>query len=115
MKKLLPLGSVVKVKMFEKGVITLMIIGYFPQHAETGDIYDYVTTVYPFGIRERKVIQMINHDDVLSIEFKGYQDEEAEAYSKYLPLVAAKSIEAVKLVKEGKQPSHAPGPDEAFG
>ena len=71
LKKLLPIGSVVKLSTETK---KLMIIGIFQIGAD-GQQYDYSGVVYPEGIVDENQF-LFNHDDIETVCFKGFENSE---------------------------------------
>lgn len=72
-KKLLPIGSVVKLQNGEK---RLMIFGVKQTDNESGTEYDYIGVVYPEGNLGPEVQFLFNHENVEEVFFRGYEDEE---------------------------------------
>lgn len=101
MERLLALGSVVKVRIEEQAAARLMIAGYLPRDEDTGEIYDYVTVLYPFGMQQVPAVQMIRQEQILSVEAEGYLDERAEAFTRELPeLIGKIAEETQRLIRE---------------
>lgn len=101
MERLLALGSVVKVRIEEQAAARLMIAGYLPRDEDTGEIYDYVTVLYPFGMQQVPAVQMIRQEQILSVEAVGYLDERAEAFTRELPeLIGKIAEETQRLIRE---------------
>lgn len=70
----LPMGTVVTLKNDTKG---LMIIGYAPMNSEKQEkIYDYSACLYPEGLLSTDQILMFNHENIETVKFIGYEDEE---------------------------------------
>lgn len=82
MNKLLPIGSVVKMQKDDK--YSFMIVGYFPQNKE-GEMRDYSAVRYPMGVYDSRVFFFINHKDIATVLFMGYESEE---YAALMSLVA---------------------------
>lgn len=72
-KKLLPIGSVVKLQNGEK---RLMIFGVKQTDNESGTEYDYIGVVYPEGNLGPEVQFLFNHENIEEVFFRGYEDEE---------------------------------------
>lgn len=72
MKKILPVGSVVKVK--QQNEFLMMISGYYPV-TENGELFDYFGVIYPCGILSEQSIFMFYEDDIENILFEGFQDD----------------------------------------
>lgn len=79
MNRLLPIGSVVKIK---NGQATIMIIGYFPKVNEE-KIYDYCGCIFPDGIDGEYNI-FFNQEDIEKSFFLGYQNQNSLNFTKFL-------------------------------
>ena len=95
MEKLLALGTIVKVNLGKDNVARLMIAGYYPKSLETGEVYEYLTVMYPFGVNHQMALQMIHEDAILAVEAEGYLDETAEIFTRELPQMIKKTEEVV--------------------
>ncbi|MBR6526973.1 MAG: DUF4176 domain-containing protein [Lachnospiraceae bacterium] len=98
MDKLLALGTVVRVNLGKGNTASLMIAGYYPRSLETGEVYEYLTVMYPFGMTHQVAVQMIHADAILAVEAEGYMDETAEVFTTGLPEMIKKTEEAVLSV-----------------
>ncbi|MGN7165967.1 DUF4176 domain-containing protein [Paenibacillus cellulositrophicus] len=85
---LLPLGSVVLLRGAQK---KLMIYGRKQIHQENNQMYDYLGVVYPEGYIDPNYTFLFNHEDIDSIEFKGFFNSEEEQFQKILSEVSATS------------------------
>lgn len=73
-KNLLPIGSVVLLKDGEK---RLMICGILQNdEGNTNKTYDYMGVLYPEGHIGEGYQYLFNHEDVVQVFFRGYDDEE---------------------------------------
>ena len=73
-KELLPVGSIVLLKDGEK---RLMVSGIMQSDAATNDKeYDYLGVLYPEGHIGEDFQYLFNHEDVVEVFFRGYEDEE---------------------------------------
>lgn len=72
MKKLLPLGSVVQIK---ESTENIMIIARMVRNLET-EVYDYCGCILPKGVIDRDCLKFFNHNDIISLQFIGFQNEE---------------------------------------
>lgn len=81
MKRLLPIGSVVLLKEAKKRV---MIYGRAQKDLDTGEIFDYISCIYPEGNIDPNKSILFNDEDIESIFFIGFQDIEEINYSKML-------------------------------
>ncbi len=77
MKKLLPIGSVVKL---EGGTKSLMIIGLYTLDKEENKEYDYMGCPFPEGYIDSDTFFLFNHEDVVKVEFVGLINAETQAY-----------------------------------
>ncbi|MFR4915477.1 MAG: DUF4176 domain-containing protein [Coprococcus phoceensis] len=73
MKKYKPLGSVVLLK---NGTKRVMIYGRKQILASTGELFDYVTCLYPEGNIGAEYTFLFNDDDIEEVIFEGYSDKE---------------------------------------
>lgn len=80
-EKLLPIGSVVSTSESEE--VKFMIVGFYPSNAKK-EKYDYAAVVYPWGIMDGKLFIFFNHKDIKKVIAKGYENEEAIAFSENL-------------------------------
>lgn len=81
MRKYLELGSVVLLK---KGTKRIMIYGRRQIEVETKLIYDYVACFYPEGNISEEYMFLFNHEDIDTVIFKGYEDEEDVQFQKVI-------------------------------
>lgn len=81
-KDLLPIGSIVLLVDGEK---KLMIYGV--KQADGGDNnkeYDYIGVMYPEGNIGSEYQFLFNHEDIVEVVFRGYEDEERDVFIKKL-------------------------------
>lgn len=76
--KLLPVGSVVKLKEAEK---RLVVIGILQRNGD-GEIYDYLGCPYPEGFVDSDAMFLFNHQDLADVSYLGYDDIERQAFIK---------------------------------
>lgn len=76
-KELLPIGSVVLLKDGKKRV---MVIGVKQTDTSTNTEYDYLSVIYPEGYINPETVFFFNHDSIETVFFKGYEDEEHDAF-----------------------------------
>lgn len=76
-KELLPIGSVV---LLEGGKKRVMIYGIKQTDQETQEEYDYIGVVYPEGNMGQGTQFLFNHDNIIEVFFKGYNDEERQDF-----------------------------------
>lgn len=80
MKRLLPIGSVVRLD--ENFKSKLLIIGRIVKKGEKDfKIWDYVGCEVPAGIQSETELKFFDQDQIKQIVFIGLQDEEEIAYS----------------------------------
>ena len=73
-KELLPIGSVI---ILREGTKRLMIFGVKQtDEARPGEEYDYIGVMYPEGNIGREYQFLFNHEDIVSVIFRGYEDDE---------------------------------------
>lgn len=73
-KDLLPIGTIVLLKEGEK---RLMIDGVMQTDTGgNGDNYDYLGVLYPEGRIGDEFQYLFNHEDIETIIFRGFEDEE---------------------------------------
>ena len=83
-EKLLPIGSVVKLKNGQK---RLMITGFLQmEQDEKGqkNIWDYSGCLYPEGMLTSEANYVFNHSQIEEVHFIGLVDEEEEEFKKKL-------------------------------
>ncbi len=77
-RELLPIGSIVLLKNGEK---RLMVIGILQTDENgAGKNYDYIGVLYPEGHIGEQFQYLFNHEDIAQIVFRGYEDEERNAF-----------------------------------
>lgn len=76
-KELLPIGSVV---LLEGGKKRVMIYGIKQTDQDTQEEYDYIGVVYPEGNMGQGTQFLFNHDKIVEVFFKGYNDEERQDF-----------------------------------
>ena len=93
MKKLLPLGSVVKLKNGEQKI---MIISRLPLYNNQGTIgyFEYGACLFPNGQVDQQMY-FFNETDIDKVYFKGYEDKAEEQFQK-------KYQEEIKDIKHTK-------------
>ena len=79
MKKLLPIGSVVKLKDVPQKV---MIVGHLVSAADDGKQWDYAAVHYPQGLIDPEKFILFDHGSIELMHFIGLQDAEGLAYMK---------------------------------
>ena len=75
--ELLPIGSVVILNNAQK---RLMVHGIRQLNKEDGKEYDYIGVLYPEGNMSDEMQFLFNHDDILEVFFRGFEDEEREEF-----------------------------------
>lgn len=77
-KDLLPIGSIVLLKDGEK---RLMVNGIMQNDAGgTKNNYDYLGILYPEGHIGEGFQYLFNHEDIVEIIFRGYEDDERKEF-----------------------------------
>ncbi len=81
MKKILPIGSVVRLK---KGKQKIMIICRTPLYNNGGTIgyFDYSACLYPTGQSDQQML-FFNEEDIEQVYFEGYRDENEEKFCEF--------------------------------
>ncbi len=84
----LPIGSVV---LLNGGTKKVMVTGFcsIPNN-NNHKLYDYCGCVYPEGIINSNEVCLFNNDQIASVCFKGYQDEDEAKFQKELKNVVSK-------------------------
>lgn len=72
-KELLPIGSVV---LLEEGTKKLMIYGVKQIDEGSGKEYDYIGVIYPEGNLGNETQFLFNHENIVQVFFRGYEDGE---------------------------------------
>ena len=75
--ELLPIGSVVILK---NAVKKLMVYGVGQTDLNENKDYDYIGVMYPEGNMGEGTQYLFNHNDIDTVFFRGYEDEEREAF-----------------------------------
>lgn len=73
MKEYLPIGSIVLLKNASKKI---MIYGRKQMAADTGEMFDYVACLYPEGNISDEYTLLFNHEQIETVVFRGFSDEE---------------------------------------
>ena len=74
-KKLLPVGSVVKLKKAEKNVV---VVGILMEN--DGTKYDYISIPHPEGYIDQQHMYLFNHEDIETVQFLGYINAEYQIF-----------------------------------
>ncbi|MCM1158053.1 MAG: DUF4176 domain-containing protein [Bacteroidales bacterium] len=78
----LPIGTVVLLK---NGIKKVMIYGRKQKNVKTNEEFDYLACLYPEGNIRSDLSVMFNHEDIKTIIYEGYSDEEEKIFcEKYL-------------------------------
>lgn len=94
-KKYLPVGSVV---LLENGVKKAMIIGILQSKKDAENNiteHDYIGVTYPEGFIAPQAMFMFDHDMILDVVFRGYENPEREEFIEKLD-------ETIKKLTENK-------------
>ena len=73
MKNLLPLGSIV---LLENGIKKIMVFGRLQVNEVNGQVYDCAGCFYPEGLLKNEKIFLFNDEDINTLVFKGFENEE---------------------------------------
>ncbi len=76
-KELLPIGSVIWLRDAKK---PLMIFGVKQTNVDTQQEYDYIGVFYPEGNMGKETQFLFQHEDIETVEFRGYNDEKREEF-----------------------------------
>jgi hypothetical protein len=77
-KELLPIGTIV---LLNEGTKRMMIFGVKQTHIVGTSIeYDYIGVVYPEGFMGDKNQYLFNHEDIGTIIFIGFEDDERKEF-----------------------------------
>ena len=79
--ELLPIGSVIWLRDAKR---PLMIFGIKQSDMETDKEYDYIGVLYPEGSMGQESQFLFQHEDIEKVVFRGYEDENREAFIKSL-------------------------------
>ena len=74
MDNLLPIGSVVRL---HEGKTSLMIIGIH-QATDDGQVFDYISCLYPDGFISEDAFFLFNNDDIEEVRFEGFRSDDDE-------------------------------------
>ena len=86
---LLPIVSVVKLN---GGTRSVMIMGLCQrQLGENERVWDYSGVLYPQGYISGNQVFMFNHEQIVSVYFLGYQDDEQISFMKEIEALNAKA------------------------
>ncbi len=61
-----------------------MIISYYPQNAETNELYDYLTCLYPFGYGTNLPQYFVNEEDFRYIVHEGLETPKFDKFKTVL-------------------------------
>ncbi|BFH71440.1 hypothetical protein J27TS7_32080 [Paenibacillus dendritiformis] len=81
MEKLLPIGSVVRLRNGEKRI---MIYGRYQKKVNSELVFDYIACLYPEGNMNPNQAFLFDHDLIEEIYFRGFQDIEELSYNQML-------------------------------
>ena len=100
-EKYLPIGTVVTLK---KATKKIMIIGYCPVEREHNQMYDYSACLYPEGVIDSNKMLLFNHNQIATIHFEGFNDEEAKQNNETIKKLVGsmENLKEMKLPKENQ-------------
>ena len=88
--KFLPVGTVV---LLNGGKKRVMITGYVAVGKETGNkIYDYIGCLYPEGVISSDKNLLFNHNQITTVYYMGYSDDEQKEFSEKLKQLVEKEL-----------------------
>ncbi len=74
---MLPIGSIITLKDGQKKI---MICGRFQKSIKSGKNYDYAACLYPEGVIKSDYLFLFNHEQIGTIYYRGYEDEEESKF-----------------------------------
>ena len=94
--KFLPIGTVV---MLKEGKKRVMITGFLSMAGEEKKqkVYDYSGCIYPEGFLSSNQVCLFNHEQIETVYFKGFVDEEETNFKNKLNELA-NSLEKDKII-----------------
>ena len=96
-QKLLPIGSIVILKDGKKKI---MIYGRKQKMKNSGQIFDYLGCLYPEGYINPAYSFVFNHEQIVEVIFKGFVNEEEEAFVEEVLSKVDQSPEKVPVKEE---------------
>ena len=81
MKEYLPIGSVV---LLHNGTKKIMIYGRKQLSQNDNQEYDYVACLFPEGNINEDYTFLFNQENIREVVFRGYENEEEQAFQKLL-------------------------------
>lgn len=79
---LLPIGSVVTLKDVE---LKVMVVGYMPKDLDNPEReHEYSGLFYPLGFRSVDQFVQFDMDQIIGIDYIGYQDREQMEFEEYI-------------------------------
>lgn len=79
---ILPIGSVVTLQDVE---LKVMVVGYMPRNLDNPEEeHEYTGLFYPLGYRTADQFVQFDMEQVVSIDFIGYQDQEQMEFEEYI-------------------------------
>ncbi len=94
--KILPIGSVVKLKDAEKSIMIFGIMQTIKAIDGSTVKYDYIGVPYPVGYLSPKLNLGFNHEQIETVIFKGY--DENEEYESFIS-----SLKMAKFIDENRE------------
>ncbi len=77
-KEILPVGSVVLLKNSTKKLMIMGVLQAKPDHLD--QVYDYCGCLYPEGYMSADRIYLFNEDQIETLYYPGYHNEEQDAF-----------------------------------
>lgn len=96
MEKLMPLGSVLKLK---NSPSLIMVAGYYVVDETENELKQYIGIHYPLGLSKSIKFIMFDEKSIEKILYRGYEDEKVIEYNKKLVQMVNEKEMVKKLLK----------------
>lgn len=96
--KFLPIGTVV---MLKEGKKRVMITGFLSMAGEENNqkAYDYSGCIYPEGFLSSNQVCLFNHEQIDTVYFKGFIDEEEISFKNKLNEIASSLVNKQDIIE----------------
>lgn len=96
--KFLPIGTVV---MLKEGKKRVMITGFLSMAGEENNqkVYDYSGCIYPEGFLSSNQVCLFNHEQIDTVYFKGFIDEEEISFKNKLNEIASSLVNKQDIIE----------------
>lgn len=96
--KFLPIGTVV---MLKEGKKRVMITGFLSMAGEANNqkVYDYSGCIYPEGFLSSNQVCLFNHEQIDTVYFKGFIDEEEISFKNKLNEIASSLVNKQDIIE----------------